>query len=147
MKYNLILTLLSIITITGCDNSADGGSGSSPSVSSSTPAAAATNVATTAQISVTFSEAMNVDTINAETFYIVKGIDCAATGTSAAITRNGNAYSFTPPVALDGSQQYTTCVKKAAKTSGGTGLTADFSASWTVEAAVPGAPSVPGMGK
>jgi hypothetical protein len=78
--------------------------GPAPKVSSRTPAAGATGVSRTANITATFSEA--VANVTAATFTVRVGTGAAVT---AAVTRNGttNQWILDPGVTLAGNTKYT----------------------------------------
>lgn len=152
MKKAMILSFMAAVYVLlmACGEATGPVATSGPSVSTASPAAAASDVGTGSAISITFSEAMNTGTVTASNLYLVQGSDCAATAVAAgAISQTGNTYAFSPSAQLAVSQQYTTCVKTGVQNSAGTALAAQYSASWTTNAVpeVPGVPSVPGTGK
>jgi len=81
-----------------------------PTVSSRAPAAGATGVSTTTQVSATFSEAMDAATIGASTFELRNAANAlvAATVTYDAASRTA---TLTPGAALAGSASYTATVR------------------------------------
>ena len=108
-----------------------------PSVTVFSPAAGLTNVATSAAVSVTFSESMNAATVNASTVQLLDG------GSVVSVVRSYNAatntVTLTPASALANSKTYTILVKGGAsgvKDLAGNAQLADASSSFTTVAGV-----------
>ena len=104
-----------------------------PTVTSITPAANATGVATSATMSVVFSEAMTASSINGSTLLLR-----TAAGTSVAATVSYNATTrtatVTPTAALASNTSYTLTIKGSSagvKDSAGNALVADVTSSFT----------------
>ena len=108
-----------------------------PTVNSTQPVNGAVNVATTAAVTVTFSEAMNAATVNGSTFNLATA---GGTAVPATVSYNGSTRTatLTPTAALGNSVTYRAVVKGG---SGGVAdlagnpLATDFSWSFTTAAA------------
>ena len=104
-----------------------------PTVTSTSPLANATGVAPNANITVTFSEAMNVSTVNGTNFTVTRtsgaGSPAAVTG---AISNVGNVFTFNPSSNLDAGAVYTVTVTTGATDLAGNPLLGNFSFSFTV---------------
>ena len=108
-----------------------------PTVSSFSPANGATNVATNAAVTVTFSEAMTASTINTSTVLLMDG--STAVAASVAYNATNSTVTLTPASARGNSKTYTIVVKSGAsgvKDLAGNPLAADASASFTTVAIV-----------
>lgn len=110
-----------------------------PTVTSATPAAGATGIATNATISVTFSEPMDVSTINSATFFLKTSGGALIPGAVAYTVATRTAV-FTPTSALPSSTTIIANVTTGAKDVAGNGLAAIFSLSFTTRDEIP--PSV-----
>ena len=95
-----------------------------PTVVSTIPANNATGIAISQVISINFSEAMTVSTINATTFTLKKGTT-AVTGT---VAYSGTTATFTPSAALTASTVYTVSISTGAKDLAGNAMT--LSSTW-----------------
>ena len=104
-----------------------------PTVSSTSPANAATGIALNSSVSATFSKAMTNSTLST-TSYTLRTTAGGATVTGA-VNVSGNTATFTPTVALAGSTQYTATISTAANDAAGNALAANFSWSFTTGAA------------
>ena len=111
-----------------------------PTVTTTTPAAGATSVATEAAVTATFSEALDAATVNANTFQLR---DSASALVPAAVTYNAGTVTatLTPTNALAASATYTATLRGGAsdpriKDVAGNALAAD--AAWSFTTAVPG---------
>jgi len=119
-KKITLLALTSMLIVVGCkDQNKD--PGPTPTVSSTTPAASAVGVERHAQVTATFSAAMNPATISTSTFSLMKGTVAVA----GAVTYAGTTATFTPTSILDASTVYTATITKGAKASTGSALAAD----------------------
>ncbi|GAB4422153.1 MAG: hypothetical protein OHK0011_00730 [Turneriella sp.] len=105
-----------------------------PSVIASSPANGATSVAFNPSVSVTFSEAMNITTVNSA--YTVRQTNCSgAVVSSGTPTASGGDTIFTYSVTgLAPNTQYAVCVTTGAQNVGGTPIAAAFSATFTTAA-------------
>jgi hypothetical protein len=92
-----------------------------PTVLSVDPLNSATNVARNKVISITFSEAMTLSTINTSSFTLMQGVN-AITGT---ISFSGNTAKFIPNVILSSSLVYTATVNTTVKDLAGNSMLAD----------------------
>ncbi|PNI08974.1 hypothetical protein CXX84_09470 [Arthrobacter sp. AFG7.2] len=124
---------------------AGGGSGGSmpppadttaPTVTGTSPAGDATGVATTTNVTATFSEAMNASTITPGTFTLTNG----ATTVSAAVTSNstGTTATLDPGADLAAGTTYTATIKggsSGVKDGAGNGLAADKTWTFTTASA------------
>jgi hypothetical protein len=103
-----------------------------PTVTARTPTAA-TGVAANTNITVTFSEAMDVATINGGTFTVVRTtLPGSPEGVIGAISNVGNVFTFNPSSNLMPGATYTVTVTTGAKDLAGNALTGNFSFSFTV---------------
>ena len=103
-----------------------------PTVSSFSPASGATNVATNATVTVTFSEAMTASTINTSTVQLTDG--STAVPASVAYNASNRTATLTPSSALGNSKTYTIVVQSGAsgvKDAAGNALATDASSSFT----------------
>jgi len=89
-----------------------------PTVSSTVPANAATNVAVGGNITATFSEAMNATTISGTTFTLSAG----ATPVAGAVSYAGLVATFNPTANLAGSTVYTATISTGAQDLAGNAL-------------------------
>lgn len=106
-----------------------------PTVSSTTPASAATGVATTSAVTATFSTAMNTATITASTFTL-SAASGAVTG-MVTYSAASNTATFTPSASLNSGTQYTATITTGAANSSGTALAANYTWTFTTAAATP----------
>ena len=83
-----------------------------PTVTSLSPASGATNVATNATVTVTFSEAMTASTINTSTVLLMDG--STAVAASVAYNATNRTATLTPAAALGTAKTYTIVVKGGA---------------------------------
>ena len=106
-----------------------------PTVISTVPANAATNVPVTQVLSATFSTAMNAATISASTFTVTSsGAPIAGV---VAYTPTGNIATFTPTVSLPNSSTLVATITTGAQNTTGTALASNYSWTFTTAAAVP----------
>ena len=82
-----------------------------PTVTAISPPDGAASVALGTEISATFSEAMNVASINTTTFTLMKG----STSVAGTVTYAGNKYVFTPTASLQANSTYTAKIDASAK--------------------------------
>lgn len=107
-----------------------------PTVSSTQPAAGAVNVATTSPIRVTFSEPMNVSTVNTSTFVLRDSHGNLVTST-VSYDGTTNIATLQPGAALAASSPYTVTVKSGStgvKDVAGNALVSDYVWSFTTAA-------------
>lgn len=127
----LLITLLPIGSMLGCGFFPCGcfGPGTAPTVISTNPGDHATGVALNRKIIATFSEDMNVSSVEAS--FTVTGQ--AATPVAGTITYDlpSNVVTFTPTVLLAINTTYTAMLTTGARNLGGTGLASDFVWSFT----------------
>jgi len=112
-----------------------------PSVVSTAPAQGATSVAVSANLSTTFSMAMNPATLNGTTFTVTGPGGAAVAG---SISYSGTTATFTPAAVLAYNSLYTASISTGAKNLGGVSLLGAYTWSFTtitpaptVTAAVP----------
>lgn len=124
-----ILCLLSFVNACGGGGGGgyEGGISALPTVTSVSPADSATNVSTTASVSVTFSQAMNASTINSATFLVTAG----GTQVPGTILASGTIYTFAPSGSLATNTLYTVTVTTGVQDSAGNGMAANFTSSFT----------------
>jgi len=126
----LLSTLLFSLLITGCPGGGGGGSSSDstpPTVSSTQPAADATDIASDTILTATFSEAMDSATLTAATFTLTGG-GHAVGGT---VSSSGATATFTPSAPLTANTIFTATLTTGTKDLAGNPLAADFSWSFT----------------
>ena len=133
------------LLVAGCGGSVSG-SGTpppptAPTVTSVTPASAATGVAIMPAITATFSHAMTASTISASTFTVSASGGAAVSGTVTYATA-GPVATFTPGANLAYSTQYTATITTGAQDSTGTALAANYVWTFTTAAAPPVPPTV-----
>jgi len=97
-----------------------------PTVSSTTPANNATDVAVNSAITATFSEAMDSSTITTDTF-LVSG----SSNISGTVTYTDTTATFTPVTDLDYNTTYTATITTGAKDLAGNASQADYTWSFT----------------
>ncbi len=110
---------------------------SAPTVSSTVPAASATDVAIGSNITATFSEAMASATIIAANFTLMQ----AATPIAGSVSYAGNVATFNPTSDLASSTVYTATVATEVTDLAGNHLAVDKVWTFTTEAALPLGPS------
>jgi hypothetical protein len=108
-----------------------------PTVSSSTPANAATGVTINSNITATFSETMDAATITTATVTLMQG----STSVPGAVSYVGTIATFDPTSDLTNSTFYTATVTAGAKDLSGNALAVDKTWSFTTEAAPPAGPA------
>ena len=96
-----------------------------PAVTSTDPAAGATNVVLNKIITATFNKAMDPATINATTFLLKQG----ATVITGTVSYTANTASFAPSVPLSPNLLYSATITTGAKDPTGNALAADYN--WT----------------
>jgi len=104
--------------------------GSTPTVSSTNPANNATGVATGVNPTITFSIAMDSNTINATNIYITDPSNITLTST-VSLSGNGLTATITPSVSLNYSSTYTIHATTACKSTGGIALASTFTSTFT----------------
>jgi hypothetical protein len=118
-------TLSALVVAAACGNG--NGSGSPPTVVSTSPTSGATGVALTAVSRVTFSEAMDCSTLVAATF----GESLDGVSVAGGVLCNGTSATFGPSVALEPNATYAAAVQAGVKDATGTALAATYSWSFT----------------
>ena len=118
-----------------------GGDTTAPTVTATSPAAGATGVAVTANVTGSFSEAMNASTVTSGTFTLTAG----ATPVPAAVTYNStnNVATLNPSADLAAGTTYTATIKGGAtgvKDAAGNALAADRTWTFTTASAGGGTP-------
>jgi Ice-binding-like/Bacterial Ig-like domain len=105
-----------------------------PAVIASSPVELAINVPLNAQLTATFSEAMDPLTISSTTFTLRRG----ATNVTGAVTLNPltNVATFDPTAALVADTVYSATISTGAEDLGGTPLAANYSWSFTTAASI-----------
>ena len=109
-----------------------------PSVTATSPANEATAVAVNAEITATFSEAMNADTFTPSTFTLAKG----TVAVSGAVVYAGTTATFLPLSSLTSNTVYTATITTGAKSAMGVALAASHSFTFTTTGPVPTVPAV-----
>jgi len=122
MKKLITIGLLALaLAVTSCSDDTAKSSKkdkTAPTVSSTVPAKDATSVAINGNITATFSEAMDPDTINITTFISTKG----ATPVIGAVTYTGIVATFNPTGNLAVNTEYTVTITTGATDVAGNGL-------------------------
>ncbi|MDZ4758011.1 MAG: ice-binding family protein [Bacteroidota bacterium] len=98
-----------------------------PTVLHADPLNAASNIAVSKVINITFSEVMDASTINTTTFVLKRG----ATQVLGTITYSGNTATFVPASFLTANTLYTGTITTGSKNATGTALAANFIWSFT----------------
>ena len=104
-----------------------------PTVSSTTPANDATDVAVNTAITATFSESMNPATITTAATFLVSGSGNIA----GTVTYSGTTATFTPTADFDYNKTYTATITTGAKDLAGNAVQADHTWSFTMESETP----------
>ena len=138
--YTLLFLILAaaVVTVTGScgsgggdgggtSGSSGGGDATPPTVSSTSPALNAANVAINTAITATFSEAMDASTITTATFTVG--------GVTGTVTYTGTTATFTPTTSLAYSTTYTATITTGAKDLAGNAMAANYSWSFTTASA------------
>ena len=113
-----------------------------PTVTSTSPASAATGVPRNVSITATFSEAMNLTTINATTFTLTSG----ATAIPGVVTYVGTTATLTPASTLASNTTFTATVSTGAKDLQGDALATAKTWSFTTVATSLTGPAVVNLG-
>lgn len=143
MKRSVYITLASFFAIvifssSGCQKNSDGNQGSTGNsgstasplgISSISPANNQTGVALNSTITATFNKSINVSTLQADTFTLTRD----GVGVPGTISFSGSTATFTPTNLLLGNSTYTTTIKTGVKDSSGTGLSSDYSWTFTTQ--------------
>ena len=103
-----------------------------PTVLSTFPANASTNVSVNTSISVTFSEAMKNSTLSTSSFTVKRTTDSVAV--LGAVKVSGNTATFTPSAPRMGSTQYTATITTAVQDAAGNAVAASSAWSFTTAA-------------
>lgn len=129
-----LMALLLVAFAAGCSSGGDGTAGdtTAPTVSLTAPLNAAIGVALNANITATFSEAMDAATITATTFTLKQG----ATVVPGAVTYAGTTAVFNPTSNLTASTSYTATVTTGVKDLADNALVATKTWSFTTGTAV-----------
>ncbi|MFA9372436.1 MAG: Ig-like domain-containing protein [Labilibaculum antarcticum] len=124
MKFKNLLSTLAIAAVVfmfGCSKDDDVNLNTAPTVNSSDPANEAANVALDKIVAVTFSEAMDSLTINAESFTVMEGTNAVP----GVVAYSGTTATFTPTNSLVAETIYTATLTTEAKDIAGKAITAD----------------------
>jgi hypothetical protein len=113
-----------------------------PTVSSTVPAGSAVNVALGANVTVTFSEVMDADTITTDTFTLT-GPGTTAVSGGVTLSVDGLTATFNPAADLAGSTLYTATITTGAEDLAGNALAAAHS--WTFTTAPTPDTTAPGV--
>lgn len=114
----------------GTGNGNGNGNGDGPTVTASSPADNATDVALDAPITYTFNEAMDADSIDAETFTLVGPNETGVTG-EVSYASASNTATFAPESDLEPDSVYTASVTTGVRNSAGEPLASEHSWSFT----------------
>ena len=130
----LLIPLLLVMIISGCDDRVGITTPpviTIPTVSSTSPANAATGVAFGSKITATFSEAMNSATITTATFTLMQGTSFV----SGTVSYTGTTATFTPSSNLAANTIYTATITTGAKDAEGSALAQNYVWNFTTGAA------------
>jgi hypothetical protein len=105
-----------------------------PTVTAVSPANGATGVAASADVTATFSLAMDASTLNGSTFTLTKSGSSSA-AVAGAVSATGTTATFNPSADLEAGATYMAKITTGAKSSAGVALASDYSWSFTVAAA------------
>lgn len=133
LRMALLLSFSALLvtsTLAACGGSED--DGAAPTVSSSSPADGASDVALNTRVSVAFSEAMDPLSLTATTFVVSQG-STPVSGTVAA-GADGTTAIFTPTNTLEGNTVFTGKITTKAKASAGKALASEHTWSFTTGA-------------
>lgn len=112
----IIAILLPVLGIIGC--STNGVDTDAPTVVSTAPVDAATDVAVNSSITATFSEAMDPATITATSFTLMQG----STAIAGSVSYSGNTATFNPTTDLPYNTEYTATITVSALDEAGNAL-------------------------
>jgi hypothetical protein len=112
--------------------------GVAPTVTSTVPASAATNVLVSTTVTATFSEVMDSTTISGTTFTLKQG----STSVAGAVTYAGTTATFTPTASLAASTVYVATVTTGAMSAAGVAMDAPYTWFFTTAGSGPVAPVV-----
>ena len=130
MKFKTILPTLAlavVVLLAGCSEDENTDVSLTPTVSINDPADNATNVALSAIITATFSDAMNPSTINTSTFTVKQG----ETNIAGTVSYTGSTASFVPSVPLEQNTTYTVTISTGIKNIVGGALESNYTYSFT----------------
>jgi hypothetical protein len=139
MKNRIFVSLIAVLAIgfiAGCAPP-DEGDVTAPTVISVIPLDASTAVPINGYVTVTFSEAMKPETVNATTFTVVG--ETAATGT-IVLNPAGSTAVFTPSVNLSSNTEYTATITTGVEDLEGNALANDYVWTFTTSALVTESP-------
>lgn len=129
LKYIFsIIAILLIVFIAGCEKNVD--TGGMPTVTSTTPANLATEVAINRIIVVEFSEPMDMSTITDLTFTVMQG----ATAVTGVVAYSGTSATFTPSANLSMSQTYIGTITTGVKNEDGIAMGSNHTFSFSTGA-------------
>ena len=122
-RFAMLLMIISSFMIASCNSRHVAGTPDTtrPAISSVSPLNNATGVAVNAAITVTFSEAMNVSTINDTSFLVTSATTGTITGTVTS-DASGIVYTFTPNSPLEHNIKHTVTITTAVQDSAGNAL-------------------------
>ncbi|MHB8581384.1 MAG: Ig-like domain-containing domain, partial [Ignavibacteriaceae bacterium] len=129
-----LIPLLLIMIMAGCDDRMGITSPpvvTTPTVSSTNPANAATSVPFNQKIAATFSEAMDSSSITTATFTLMQGTSFV----SGTVSYSGTTATFAPSSNLAANTSYTATITTMAKNRGGSSLASNYVWSFTTGAA------------
>lgn len=144
MNRFTILLASAVVLVSACsdDSSTNPNGDDAPTVMSTIPANAATNVPRNASVNATFSEAMTASTLNATTFVLRAG----TTVVPATVAYTGTTATLTPTNGLLPNTVFTATISTGAENVAGTGLEATETWTFTTVATSPDGPEVVDLG-
>ena len=132
--FMVIVSIIAAVALTGCNPRGDVDDDLvAPTVVSVVPAAEATEIAINTSISVTFSEAMNVDTIVAENFTVMNGL--VSTLGEVSYDAASKTATFDPTGNLDPDSEYDLTITTGVEDVSGNALAEDFTWSFMTSSA------------
>ncbi|MDZ7797034.1 MAG: ice-binding family protein [Candidatus Marinimicrobia bacterium] len=134
-RFLFLIAILPVLGIIGC--STNGVDTDAPTLVSTTPVNAATDVAVNTNISATFSEAMDPATITETSFTLAQG----STAIAGSVGYSGNTAAFNPTTNLSYNTEYTATVTTSVTDEAGNALEEDkvfsFTTGETVDSSSP----------
>jgi len=129
-KMVTAVAIAAVVLVAGCkksDSPTPTPTPTTPTITAKSPSSNATNVALNKVISITFSEAMDISTINTTTFSLKQG----TVAVSGTVGYSGTTATFIPSVALTAGTVYSATITTGAKSAAGISLAANTTWNFT----------------